>query len=68
MMKLKIVIILGMLCLAVTGSTIAWLYFWGDFPKKSPIRAKQVYLMDKSQLFRPQSNCLRYNFFVLQKN
>ncbi|GBG55006.1 hypothetical protein SPFL3102_01122 [Sporomusaceae bacterium FL31] len=50
MMKLKIVIIVCMLCLAVTGSTIAWLYFWGDFPKKSPIRAKQVYLIDKKAI------------------
>lgn len=51
-MKRKIVLIICMLCLVVTGSTFAWLYLWGDFPKKAPIRAKQVYLID-SEFIKP---------------
>lgn len=30
------------LALIVTGSSVAWFYFNGQLPKKSPVRAKQV--------------------------
>jgi hypothetical protein len=50
MMKYKMILIFCMLCLVVTGSTIAWLFFWDQFPKKTPIRAKQVYLIDQKPI------------------
>lgn len=67
MMKYKMILIVCVLCLVVTGSTIAWLYFWDQIPKKTPIRAKQVYLIDKTQfteLFSPE----RYNSFYFHTN
>lgn len=45
-MRQKLYFIILMLCLVITGSTMAWLYFDYELPKKSPVRAKQVYLID----------------------
>lgn len=39
----KIVLLLLTATLLVAGSTAVWLYF-GDIPKKAPVRAKQVYI------------------------
>nr|WP_173812514.1 hypothetical protein [Dendrosporobacter quercicolus]NSL46557.1 hypothetical protein [Dendrosporobacter quercicolus DSM 1736]SDL55651.1 hypothetical protein SAMN04488502_101189 [Dendrosporobacter quercicolus] len=51
-MRRKLTLMIIMLCLAVTGSTMAWLYFGYEFPKKSPVRAKQVHYIDTSSGFR----------------
>lgn len=39
-----IFIIVGLL---VAGSTFTLLYFWGDMQKKTPIRAKQVFMFEE---------------------
>lgn len=43
----KCILLLFITILALVGSTAAWLYL-GDSPKRSPIRAKQVLLLPKS--------------------
>ncbi len=42
--KYKGVIYLLLIFLVMAGSTIAWLYFSPDLPKKAPLRARQVFL------------------------
>ena len=41
-MRKKAYIIIIALITAVTGSAMAWYYYWDDMPKKVPVRAKQV--------------------------
>ncbi|WP_371370814.1 hypothetical protein [Sporomusa aerivorans] len=42
--KCKGVIYLLLIFFLMAGSTIAWLYFSPELPKKAPLRAKQVFL------------------------
>lgn len=42
-MHRKIFITALTLSVIITGSTLAWIYYNDELPKKSPIRAKQVY-------------------------
>ncbi|BBB92944.1 MAG TPA: hypothetical protein PKA28_02085 [Methylomusa anaerophila] len=40
----KILILVVFILMLVTGSTIAWVYYFNsDLPKKIPVRAKQVF-------------------------
>lgn len=55
MLRRRIYIILFFLCLAITSSVAAWVYIWEDIPKKSPTKAKQVYLN------RGSDNIAKYN-------
>ena len=43
-LKIKGIIYLFLFFLLMAGSTAAWLYFDTDLPKKTPIKAKQVFL------------------------
>ncbi|QDR80776.1 hypothetical protein [Sporomusa termitida] len=43
-LKIKGIIYLFVFFLLMAGSTAAWLYFEADLPKKTPIKAKQVFL------------------------
>lgn len=45
----KGIIYLFILFLLMAGSTAAWLYFSSDIPKKTPLRAKQVFLWHNNQ-------------------
>jgi len=42
--KIKGFIYLFIVFLVMVSSTAAWLYFSSDIPKKTPMRAKQVFL------------------------
>jgi hypothetical protein len=42
----RLLIAFIMLAIMVTGSTVAWLVYYGNFPKKVPLRAKQVISID----------------------
>lgn len=42
--KVKGFIYLFIVFLVMVSSTAAWLYFSSDIPKKTPMRAKQVFL------------------------
>lgn len=43
-MSIKIILVVTLMLLLVTGSTLAWIIIWDDLPKKTPIRARQVLL------------------------
>lgn len=47
--KLKSVIYLVIVFLLMVSSTAAWLYYSPDLPKKTPYRAKQVFLWHNNQ-------------------
>lgn len=47
--KIKGFIYLFIVFLVMAGSTAAWLYFSSDIPKKTPLRAKQVFLWHNNQ-------------------
>lgn len=47
--KFKGIIYLFLVFMLAAGSTIAWLYFSPDMPKKTPLRAKQVFLWHNNQ-------------------
>ncbi|TWH48969.1 hypothetical protein [Sporomusa sp. KB1] len=47
--KLKGIIYLFIVFLVMASSTAAWLYFSSDIPKKTPMRAKQVFLWHNNQ-------------------
>ncbi|MEN6412535.1 MAG: hypothetical protein ABFC84_07205 [Veillonellales bacterium] len=46
-MNKKIVIAALTLSVILTVSTLAWVYYSDERPKKSPVRAKQVYNIQK---------------------
>lgn len=35
--------------LAISGSIVTWVLFYGDLPHNSPIRAKQVFYIDNTR-------------------
>lgn len=45
----KMVVFTLALLVAIAGSAAVWLFIWNDLPKKTPIRAKQVFQYDKHQ-------------------
>ncbi|WP_094603284.1 hypothetical protein SPSIL_028350 [Sporomusa silvacetica DSM 10669] len=47
--KIKGFIYLFIVFLVMVSSTAAWLYFSSDIPKKTPMRAKQVFLWHNNQ-------------------
>jgi len=47
-MNRKLYFIVIVICLAVTGSTLAWVFLWDDLPKKEPVRAKQVFMLNNN--------------------
>ena len=47
--KIKGIIYLFIVFLLMVSSTAAWLYFSSDIPKKTPLRAKQVFLWHNNQ-------------------
>jgi hypothetical protein len=54
----RLYIILFFLCLAISGSVAAWFYIWEDMPKKSPTKAKQVYINQSPDNIAKYSNTL----------
>lgn len=48
MLKQKTYFLVLLTVLFAMSGTLAWLYFFDDFPKKSPTRARQVMLIDTS--------------------
>jgi len=46
----KYMVLLFVMLLMLIGSTAAWLYL-GESPRKSPVRAKQVYLLPIGEKF-----------------
>lgn len=56
----KCIFLLFITLLTLIGSTAAWLYL-GESPRKSPIRAKQVYLLPISEKFIAQQMITWHN-------
>ncbi|MBP2634213.1 MAG: hypothetical protein H6Q72_120 [Firmicutes bacterium] len=47
--RFKSIIYLFLIFLLMASSTAAWLYFDSDIPKKTPLRAKQVFQWHNNQ-------------------
>lgn len=47
--KAKGILYLFLVFILMASSTVAWLYFSSDLPKKAPLRAKQVFLWHNNQ-------------------
>lgn len=47
--RFKSIIYLVLLFLLMVSSTAAWLYYDSDIPKKTPLRAKQVFQWHNNQ-------------------